>query len=241
MTTRDRNELRLTKLFGVFTMFIGLTGGSVAIAQGPLPGSPDVSSVPVGGIAAFGGSTAPPGWLMADGSTASSSQFPELCAVLGSTYGSAPAGECRLPDLRGRVPVGVDGAAGRLSANDTLGASAGEEKHTLTAGESGVKSHGHGVSDPGHSHSASQAAHSHAIASHWNATGLGDNQVVGQPNNTGNYGTLNTSSQQPAVSVFSNTTGITVNSHPGAGADQAHNVMQPYQVVNYIIHAKPAP
>ena len=43
---------------------------------------------PVGMIAPFGGSTAPGGWLVCDGSAISRTDYADLFAVIGTTYGS---------------------------------------------------------------------------------------------------------------------------------------------------------
>lgn len=60
-----------------------------------------------------------------------------------------------LPDLRGRVVAGKDNMGGTTASRltsasgitgTTLGASGGAQTHTLTAGESGLPSHGHSIS-----------------------------------------------------------------------------------------------
>lgn len=60
-------------------------------------------TVPVGNINPFGGSQAPDGWLLCDGTTYSSAKYPELAAVLGVT-----SAQFVVPDLRGRFLVGLD-------------------------------------------------------------------------------------------------------------------------------------
>lgn len=69
------------------------------------------SALPPGAIQAFAVSAAPAGWLVADGSAVSSTAYPALAAALGTTWGAAPAGQFRLPDLRGEFLRGTD--AGR--------------------------------------------------------------------------------------------------------------------------------
>ena len=71
----------------------------------------------------FAGSTAPAGWLICDGRSVSSTDYPELYAVIGTTYGGYGT-NFQLPDLRGRFPVGKN--SGTFSA---LGGKGGEEKH----------------------------------------------------------------------------------------------------------------
>lgn len=64
---------------------------------------------PAGTILAFGASKdrIPTGYLPCDGSTRKISDFPALFAIIGHTWGAAPAGEFRLPDLRGQFLRGV--------------------------------------------------------------------------------------------------------------------------------------
>ena len=72
--------------------------------------SPSASLVPVGCVLPYAGSAAPTGWLICDGSTFSSTTYPALYAVLGSTT---------LPDMRDRVVIGKSGTKG---LNSTGGA-----------------------------------------------------------------------------------------------------------------------
>lgn len=66
----------------------------------------------VGTILAYGGdpSAVPGGFLLADGSAVAIVDHPQLYAALGSTWGTAPTGSFRLPDLRGYFARGAGGA-----------------------------------------------------------------------------------------------------------------------------------
>lgn len=209
-----------------------------SVTSGKLAAEIAASLVPAGSIIATGRSTAPTGWLMCDGSMVSTTTYPVLFAALGYSYGGSGA-SFKLPDLRGRVPTGVDGAANRLTANDTLGASAGEEKHALTAAESGLPGHSHAVSDPGHGHGINDPGHKHTMDGD-----PGLRYVVRVGGTQNNY--LPTSGQEgvtfsdvdattTGISIQGSVTGLSVQSVAAQNAAQAHNVMQPYQVVNYII------
>jgi microcystin-dependent protein len=106
--------------------------------------------VPAGSMIAFGGSAAPTGWQLCDGSAISRTTFAGLFTAIGTAYGAGDGSTTfNLPDLRGRVAVGEDGAAGRLSANDARGNSSGEEKHTLSIAELPAHHHGLGIGDAG--------------------------------------------------------------------------------------------
>lgn len=97
------------------------------------------AKLPAGTITMFAGSTAPTGWLICDGRSVSSADYPELYAVIGTTYGGYGT-NFQLPDLRGRFPVGKN--SGTFSA---LGGKGGEEKHTLTIAE--MPAHQHAGND----------------------------------------------------------------------------------------------
>ncbi len=108
----------------------------------------DGFGLPTGMITEFGGTTAPAGFLLCDGAEVSKTTFAALFAVIGTAFDNSPAGgNFNVPDLRGRVGIGLDNLGGS-SANrivhanaDTLGGSAGTETHTLTESELAVHDH----------------------------------------------------------------------------------------------------
>jgi microcystin-dependent protein len=187
----------------------GPTAISALIAQ--LESAVAARMFSAGDLKATARASAPTGWLMCDGTAVSRTTYADLFTAIGTTYGIGNGSTTfNLPDLRGRAPIGVDGAAARIAASDALGQSGGAETHTLTTGE--LPAHNHGVTDPGHSHSA--RLNSSASA----ARGLNFTEATG-------------TFLEPGV-IASNTTGISVNNAGGGGA---HSIMQPYQVVNYMI------
>lgn len=113
-----------------------------SIVAGKLDPAAGVSFVPVGSVLGTARSTAPAGFLLCDGaSVLRAGDYAALFSAIGTTFGSVDGSHFNLPDLRGRVPMGVDGAAGRISGNDSLGAFSGEQNHTLAASEMPVHSH----------------------------------------------------------------------------------------------------
>jgi microcystin-dependent protein len=69
--------------------------------------------MPVGSIIPFGGTTAPEGWLLCDGTAVSRTTYEDLFVVIGTAFGGGDGSTTfHLPDLRGQVLRGVDQGAG---------------------------------------------------------------------------------------------------------------------------------
>ena len=77
---------------------------------------------------------APAGWQLCQGQTLSISQNTALFSLLGTTYGGDGQQTFRLPDLRGRVPVGQDNGY-------VMGQTGGAEQVTLTASQLPIHNH----------------------------------------------------------------------------------------------------
>ena len=87
------------------------------------------SSTPIGTITAYGGSTAPSGWLLCDGSEVSRAEYGLLFEAIGTAYGEGDGSTTfNLPDMSGKTAIGS-------SDSHALGATGGEESHALTASE----------------------------------------------------------------------------------------------------------
>jgi microcystin-dependent protein len=125
--------------------------------------------VPMGGILPFAGSEAPYGYLLCDGSEVERTKYSDLFDVIGTTYnGSIPlvgVNTFRLPDLRGRFPLGrdnmdngvtvpnstggyVDAGGGNVdrvagTAPDNLGEGGGQSSNALTV--SNLPEHEHSM------------------------------------------------------------------------------------------------
>ena len=96
--------------------------------------------VPKATVVSFAGATAPSGWLLCAGQAVSKTTYAGLYTALGANaYGTDTLTDFYLPDLRGRVPAGVDNMGGtdatRLDWANTLGTSGGAQTHTLTTAE----------------------------------------------------------------------------------------------------------
>jgi microcystin-dependent protein len=169
--------------------------------------------MPAGSILPYGGSVArdaPKGWLLCDGASYDKDKYRDLYHAIGTYYGG-DANNFKVPDLQGRGPMGYKA---RSSAFDPLGRAAGEETHTLTVTE--MPSHNHtatfdwGGETPHIDYNTDIGGSSYLSASiTGSASGSTDYDVDGVDNAT--------------VTVAST----------GGGA--AHNNLQPYLTVNFII------
>jgi len=128
-----------------------------------LSGGAKSTAVPVGAVFQWISSTAPMGYLMCDGSSASTSGYPKLAAILGSSFG----GSFGLPNFNGRVVVG----AGAPDYDEdwpgslTLGATGGTTELRLNIGQLPEHNHTLELAESEHSHTVEVAGHNHTVTS----------------------------------------------------------------------------
>ena len=121
--------------------------GEIQAGQGRIKDKSGYLS-PVGSLIMYAGSSAPTGWLLCDGSAVSRSTYADLFSSIGTNYGAGDGSSTfALPDLRGRMPLGLDNMGG-TSANivtnaqaDALNGKEGAETHTLTSSEMPAHTH----------------------------------------------------------------------------------------------------
>jgi microcystin-dependent protein len=170
---------------------------------------------PTGIVLMYAGATAPTGWLICDGSLVSKTVYSALYALLGSTFGTETTTQFYLPDMRGRSPLGVGTGSG-LTAR-TLGGSGGAETHTLSISE--MPSHNHG----GLTDWCNQNwSHSHSVNFNNSTNSAGMAQESGAGIIDGSYSTNSTDTNHKHA----------ITSEGGGGA---HNNMQPWLALNFII------
>jgi microcystin-dependent protein len=116
---------------------ISLTG--VYPSQNPGAGGGSGFEPFLGEVALFAGPFAPKGWTFADGRLLAKNQNQALFSLLGTTYGGNGTTTFALPDLRGRVPIGIGQGPGLT--NRQLGQQLGTETVVLT--EAQLPSHAH--------------------------------------------------------------------------------------------------
>ena len=206
------------------------------------------ASLPAGTIVQWPGATAPANWLLCQGQAVSRTTYASLFAAIGVQYGAGDGTTTfNLPNLKGRVAVGLDSSQTEF---DTLGETGGAKTHTLLSAEMPSHTHtGTTVSGGAHTHTGTTSTngdHTHQIHEEYGATGnsgyypgngyyaqianwnAGTQYLTSWPiNSAGNHNhTFTTDSSGAHTHTF--TTDST-------GSGGAHNNLQPYIVLNYII------
>ena len=205
-TSNTRKFLREQSSGGVATAPVWDT-----LAAGDLPSA---GFLPPGLICPYGGTVAPAGWVLCDGTSYSTGGiYANLYAAIGVVYGNVDGSHFTVPNLKGRFPVGA-GQSNAANHTTTFAQTAagsqpttgvgGEENHQVLAVESGAPSHTHSLTfDPMCTSDA----------------GLGSQNVTYTGANHFYYQSLTTSA----------------NSNAGAAATQNLSLIPPVCVVSYII------
>lgn len=200
-------------------------------------------SEPAGIVMPFAGSTAPQGYLLCDGSAVSRDTYSALFAAIGTVYGAGDGvSTFNVPDLSGRVVLGV-------SQSHALGTTGGEATHVLTEQE--MPAHSHTVPAHGHAnditattpeltHSVTQAVFKYNKPN-WHQAKY--NRTLYDWVYSGSGATAASRSANVAIAkhdsadctMGGSVTAADASVTTSVGSGNAHNNMQPYAVINYII------
>lgn len=216
-------EVRMDKIG--FEGNVYLTGGNYYKNGIPLEGG---ESLPIGSIVQYASSGTPDeGWLLCDGRAISRQTYSDLFNKIGTAFGAGDGSSTfNIPDLRGKVPVGVNVNETEF---DALAKTGGEKSHKLVLSET-----------PKHSHTKGtmriQGSVQYIMFDDGLATSQSGALVWGA---TGRNRTWNGANGGPAQKILyldTNNGGWT-GSTSEAGSDGYHNNLQPYIALNYIIKA----
>lgn len=173
-----------------------------------------------GEIRIFAGNYAPQNWAICDGSKLSISEYQVLFALLGKTYGGDGVSNFAIPDLRGRIIIGVGQGTGLT--NYPLGTAGGQEGVALTNGQI-QHQHSFMVSANNAQTNVPGGATVIAAPDEVNAALTNNNVVQYLPDNPSD-------TSQELIPLDSS-----VISTEGSAALQAHENRMPYIAINYII------
>jgi microcystin-dependent protein len=165
--------------------------------------------VPTGVYLPFGGSTAPDGYLLCNGSAVSRRTYAGLFAVIGTTFGVGDGSTTfNVPNLVNRLPIGAGGLYAAGATGGSKDAIVVTHNHTATSA----------VTDTGHAHTGGEYSGSNTLG----AGALGVHaRLVGAPT-AGNTG--------------STTTGVTVaTTVDNSGASGTDANLPPYIASHFII------
>lgn len=209
---------------------------------------------PADKIIAVGGSTAPTGWHLCDGTAVSRATYAATFARIGTTYGVGNGTTTfNLPDLRSRFIAGK----GTETWSDALAETGGSKDAVAVA-------HTHGHSDHGHGHtisaSSSQGTHAHAETDGRSVSTSPGGWLYQRPEDGSNFNTMVGSGlggggstiqyTQPSTapasagaitttisgSVSSGNAGTTNSQSPTASGTNAN--LPPYLTLNYCIRLR---
>jgi len=203
--------------------------------------------LPAGMVAPFAGTVAPAGWLLCQGQAVSRSTYSALFGVTSTAYGVGDGSTTfNLPDMRGRVPVGLNSGD---AAFDSLSDAGGVLSVTLTAANLPAHQHTIDHDHPNTAVTVTVNADTTDLVTRL-ASVVNNAAVSGQ-----NFGV--TSVMQDSGGAFANVKSFmymdfitdhthtasgtvdlpnfTGNSGNGPGTATAFSVVNPYRVFNYII------
>lgn len=117
-----------------------------------------------GMVAPFAGAAAPAGWLLCQGQAVSRTTYSALYAVCGVVYGVGDGSTTfNVPNLKGRVPVGVDAAQTEFNGAGKTG---------------GTKTHQHSSPFPLHPQASGTGAAHTVLPHNTSVYGMGTQQVT---------------------------------------------------------------
>lgn len=161
-----------------------------------------------GTIKLFAGANIPAGWHLCHGQSLDRLAYAPLFETIGTNFGFANASTFRVPDMRGRVPMGSGQGSGL--SNRVLAETLGSQTHTQTV-----------ANMPSHNHGGSTTGVDNQDGTDWPRDFLGSGALI-------RWST--TGAQAGSRYFLAHTHGIN-----SQGDGQPHNIIQPSLVLNYII------
>lgn len=185
------------------------------------------SSSPVGLVAMFTTNNIPAKWSLANGQALSRTAYPDLFALIGTTFGAGDgATTFNIPNLSNNMVRGRG-----VAPYDVLGATGGADTIALNANNLPV--HTHAINDPGHNHGVTDPGHFHTVFGGQQASQI----FAGGGDASCSNLNINSNTVTTGITVNNVATGVTVGNN--TTTNTAVTVTNPYLVLNYIIRTLP--
>lgn len=188
---------------------------------------------------------APVGWALCQGQSMPIAQNQALFALLGIQFGGNGTSNFNLPDLRGRVPLGMGTYPTTPPTTYIVGQTGGSATTTLTVNNLPTHSHASSISTAGLTCAASGNFTIQATSTAGNVGKPDTDSYLAQVNKVGataintynNVSTVTKDVQMPGgtVNVSGTVSGTAAVSIGNTGSGTAVSNIQPYMVLNYII------
>jgi microcystin-dependent protein len=169
----------------------------------------------IGEIKLFGFNFAPRGYALCSGQLLSISQNTALFSLLGTSFGGNGQTTFGLPNLNGRLAIGMGQSPG--TSNYVIGETAGVENTTLTINQL-----------PMHNHSAVGITVNQSVGSSNDDAGAANNFLSNSTSGMGDFFGTVASTDVMASAKVGGATAM-------AGGSQPFSILQPYLVINYSI------
>lgn len=230
-------ESDTTRFFVYFDgAWVEIQGGNPGI-QGP---EGPAGNTPTGVINQFAGSSAPSGYVLCDGTAYNRTDplYASLYSVIGTTYGVGNGSTTfNVPNLKGRVPVGLDTSQTEFDAQGKTGGS-----KISTAPHTHSTSHSHTASSSATTSIPSGGSHVNRVSNNITLVNLynGTGGNFGAPNKSGSgegWDTTDSGSHSHTASTSVSTT-VSAPSTTTSGDSSTSLIsgnLQPYIALNYII------
>lgn len=165
-------------------------------------------SNPAGVILAFGGTTAPAGYLLCDGSVVSRTTYANLFAAIGTAFGAGDGSTTfHLPDFRGRFLRGHNGAATNdpdASSRTAMNDSGNTGNNIGSIQSDAFQGHWHNLTDSGGTSYGIASNNNVGSGSSYRATNSSNLSNVRSPKTDGVNGTPRTASETRPVNAYVN-------------------------------------
>jgi microcystin-dependent protein len=216
-----------------------------------------ITGIPIGAIMPFAGPVAPVGWLLCDGAEVKTSDYGSLFEVIKYTYGDSATllglGTFKLPDFRGRFPLGVDNMNNGIKVPQGPGSGAGWDPavEISTVGSSANR-----VTDPkadingadpfaARSGGGAEAVtlqksnlpdHEHDMRGNAGNPYFAFKNSSGAPTDTDATSGIGGQPENTGLGQYLNNSGGILTDPPGTFNQSAINIMNPFMAMNFIIY-----